>query len=72
MKIGLEFNTKEIVNTFVDMVRMWGHRHEAFDMYRKEFAGHLLAKPENNRGVSVYKMVLRCSEVLLFLYRVQS
>jgi hypothetical protein len=56
---------------FVDVARIW-YRHKVLDAYQKELAGHLPVKLENNGGVSIYKMVLLHSEVLLFLYRVQS
>jgi dolichol-phosphate mannosyltransferase len=48
MKIDRQFNMKEIVNMFVDVIRIC-YRHKVLHVYQKELAVPLPVKLENNR-----------------------
>lgn len=67
MKMDRKFNTKEIVNMFMDAKHEFVTGTKAFMLTRKNWGYQLYLKITR---VSIYKMVLQHSEVLLSLPRV--
>jgi glycosyltransferase involved in cell wall biosynthesis len=66
MKIDRQFNTKEIVNMFADIIRIC-YRHRVLHAYQKELAVHFYQLNWKIMGVSIDRMVLQHSEVFLSL-----
>jgi hypothetical protein len=69
MKIDRQFNTKEIVKMFVDVKHEFLTDIESFMLTRKNWR-YIYRLNWKIRRVSINKMVLQHSEVLLTLHRV--
>ena len=57
IKIDRQLNIKQIVNMFMDVIRL-SYRHKILHVYEKELRTHLLIKLENNASLCQQKMVL--------------
>jgi DNA gyrase/topoisomerase IV subunit A len=69
MKMDRQFNTKEIVKMFVDVKHEFVTRVKSFMLTKKNWR-YIYQLNWKIMGVSINKMVLQHSEVLLTLHRV--